>query len=85
MDSDRLILPIAGYLVKALKAAEDPQHRANRMILETVHPRADAVTVLGTPLRIQNHERRARKNAPPELGEHNHETLRIKIPKKRLC
>jgi crotonobetainyl-CoA:carnitine CoA-transferase CaiB-like acyl-CoA transferase len=58
------------------EAAEDPQLRVNQMILETVHPRADAVNVLGTPLRIQNYERRSRKNAPPELGEHNHEILR---------
>ena len=58
------------------EAAEDPQLRVNEMILETVHPRAGAINVLGTPLRIQNYDRCSRKNAPPELGEHNHEILR---------
>ena len=58
------------------EAAEDPQLKVNQMILETVHPRANAVSVLGTPLRIQNYERRSRKTPPPELGEHNHEILR---------
>ena len=58
------------------EAAEDPQLRVNEMILETVHPCAGAINVLGTPLRIQNYDRCSRKNAPPELGEHNHEILR---------
>lgn len=58
------------------EAADDPQVRVNKMVLETEHPRTGSFKVLGTPLRIQNCDESFRANSPPELGEHNNEILR---------
>ena len=57
------------------EAADDPQLKTNKMLREAEHPRAGALKLLGTPLRIQDYDASHRENTPPDLGEHNHEIL----------
>ncbi len=57
------------------EAADDPQLRINKMVMETRHPRAGSIKLVGTPLRIRNCDESFRTNSAPELGEHNSEIL----------
>ena len=56
------------------EAAEDPQLRANDMVMEMDHPRLGSVRLLGTPLRL--YDTPATYRLPPaDLGQHNVEIL----------
>jgi len=56
------------------EAAEDPQLRANDMVMEMDHPRLGSVRLLGTPLRL--YATPATYRLPPaDLGQHNVEIL----------
>jgi len=52
------------------QALGDPQLRARNMILELRHPRAGAIRVTGSPIKMSAADTFA-ASAPPILGEHN--------------
>lgn len=56
------------------EAADDPQLRANGMLVEMEHPSAGKFRLLGTPVRLHGTPPLARTFAA-ELGEHTHEIL----------
>jgi len=57
-----------------VEAAEDPQVRANRMVVPMDHPRAGRLRVLGTPVRL--HATPPAQDRPaPDLGEHSRAVL----------
>jgi len=56
------------------EAADDPQVRANGMVVEMAHPAAGAFRLLGTPVRLHGTPPRERVFAP-ELGAHTREVL----------
>ena len=56
------------------EAAEDPQIKANRMVVEMAHPRAGTLRLLGTPVRLYDTPASLRI-APPDLGQHTEEVL----------
>ena len=53
----------------------DPQVRARGMIVETAHPRADTVPLVGSPLKLSATPVEPPR-APPMLGEHTFDVLR---------
>jgi len=57
-----------------VEAAEDPQLKANAMVVEMEHPTAGAFRLLGTPVRLYGTPPCPRVFAP-ELGEHTREVL----------
>lgn len=56
------------------EAAEDPQLKANAMVVDMEHPTAGAFRLLGTPVRLHGTPPRPRVFAA-ELGEHTREVL----------
>jgi crotonobetainyl-CoA:carnitine CoA-transferase CaiB-like acyl-CoA transferase len=57
-----------------LEAAGDPQTAANGMIVEMEHPRAGALRLLGTPIRLHTTPRRLDR-PPPDLGADTRDVL----------
>ncbi|PYU93661.1 MAG: formyl-CoA transferase [Acidobacteria bacterium] len=55
-------------------ALGDPQLRARNMILEMQHPRAGAIRVTGSPIKMSATDTFA-ASAPPVLGEHNRDVF----------
>tara|TARA_B110000483_G_scaffold114228_1_gene138647 strand:+ start:2799 stop:4007 length:1209 start_codon:yes stop_codon:yes gene_type:complete len=55
-------------------AIDDPQVRANNMVVEMEHPVAGKLKLLGTPIRMHGTPGTLR-TPPPNLGEHNHSVL----------
>ena len=53
----------------------DPQVRARGMIVETAHPQADTVPLVGSPLKLSATPVEPPR-APPMLGEHTFDVLR---------
>lgn len=53
---------------------DDPQVRARGMIVETEHPRAGRMTLIGNPIKMSGQEGE-RFAPPPDLGEHTEEIL----------
>ncbi len=54
--------------------AEEPQVKANKYITTLEHPTFGEVRVVGTPIRMSQHETGPQSNAP-ELGQHTEEIL----------
>jgi crotonobetainyl-CoA:carnitine CoA-transferase CaiB-like acyl-CoA transferase len=54
------------------EAQEDPQIKANNMVLEMEHERAGRLKMLGVPVRLHDTPMSLR-HAPPDLGEHSRE------------
>lgn len=52
------------------EAAEDPQIKANNMVVEMEHPRAGQLKLLGNPVRLHDSPVQLQK-PPPDLGEHS--------------
>ena len=57
-----------------VEAAEDPQMKANAMVVEMEHPTAGAFRLLGTPVRLHGTPPEPRRFAA-ELGAHTREVL----------
>lgn len=57
-----------------VEAAEDPQVKANNMVVEMEHPTAGPFRLLGTPIRLFGTPPNPRVFAP-ELGEHTRDVL----------
>ncbi|MDZ4047606.1 MAG: CaiB/BaiF CoA-transferase family protein, partial [Pseudoxanthomonas sp.] len=53
----------------------DPQVRARGMVVETAHPRADTVPLVGSPLKLSATPVESPR-APPMLGQHTDSVLR---------
>jgi crotonobetainyl-CoA:carnitine CoA-transferase CaiB-like acyl-CoA transferase len=73
------ILEPQGVLCAEIKsfaqAIDDPQVRANGMVVEMEHPRAGTLRLLGTPLRLHDTPASLRR-APPDLGQDTEAVLR---------
>jgi crotonobetainyl-CoA:carnitine CoA-transferase CaiB-like acyl-CoA transferase len=73
------ILEPQGILCTAVKtyaeAAEDPQMRANKMVVEMNHEALETLRLLGTPIRLYNTPA-SHRTPPPALGEHNIDLLK---------
>jgi crotonobetainyl-CoA:carnitine CoA-transferase CaiB-like acyl-CoA transferase len=65
---------LCGVIKTFEEAASDPQIAANKMVVELVHPRAGALRVLGTPVRLSETPATLRV-PPPDLGEHTDSIL----------
>jgi formyl-CoA transferase len=57
------------------QAIEDPQVRANGMVVEMAHPRAGTLRLLGTPVRLSD-TRASLRLAPPDLGQDTEDVMR---------
>jgi crotonobetainyl-CoA:carnitine CoA-transferase CaiB-like acyl-CoA transferase len=66
-------LPV-GRLLDFAAVGADPQVSHNEMIVETTHPRAGAVRMVGSPLRVDGSPARAAA-APPVLGQDTRQVL----------
>lgn len=65
---------LCGEIKSFEEAAEDPQIKANKMIVEMEHPRLGRLRLLGTPLRLYDTPPSLRV-PPADLGKHNQEVL----------
>ena len=65
---------LCGEIKTFAQAAEDPQVRANRMVIAMEHPSAGTLRLLGTPIRLRDTPATHRL-PPPELGQHTEEVL----------
>ncbi len=63
----------------------DPQVLHNEMILETAHPKAGPMKLVGFPIKLSETPARL-QSAPPLLGEHTREILRdlLKMPEPQI-
>jgi crotonobetainyl-CoA:carnitine CoA-transferase CaiB-like acyl-CoA transferase len=61
---------LCGEIRSFEQAAQDPQARANQMIVAMDHPRAGRLDLLGAPIRLYSTPATYR-TPPPELGQHN--------------
>ena len=57
------------------KVFDDPQVRARNMIVETEHPRAGRMTIIGNPIKMSAQTDQS-FTPPPDLGEHSEAILR---------
>mgnify|MGYP003619741130 CR=1 FL=1 len=71
---ERLGVP-AGPINSIADVFADPQVRARGMIVETAHPQADTVPLVGSPLKLSATPVEPPR-APPMLGEHTFDVLR---------
>ena len=69
--ADAIVTP-STYLAEVFA---DPQVRARGMIVETAHPQADTVPLVGSPLKLSATPVEPPR-APPMLGEHTFDVLR---------
>lgn len=65
---------LCGEIKTLAEAAEDPQVRANRMVIEMEHPDAGTLRLFGTPIRLRDTPATHRL-PPPTLGQHTEEVL----------
>ncbi len=65
---------LCGEIRSFEQAAQDPQTRANQMIVAMDHPRAGRLDLLGAPIRLHSTPATCRTPSP-ELGEHNRVVL----------
>jgi crotonobetainyl-CoA:carnitine CoA-transferase CaiB-like acyl-CoA transferase len=65
---------LCGEIKSFEEAAEDPQIKANNMVVEMEHPRLGRLRLLGTPLRLYDTPP-SYCRPPADLGEHNREIL----------
>lgn len=65
---------LCGEIKTLAEAAEDPQVRANRMVIEMEHPDAGTLRLFGTPIRLRDTPATHRL-PPPALGQHTEEVL----------
>ena len=65
---------LCGHIHSFEEAASDPQIAANKMIVESQHPRLGKLRLLGTPFRLYGTPVSYRIS-PPDLGEHTRDVL----------
>jgi len=65
---------ICGRINSFAEAVDDPQVRANDMVVEMAHSRAGRLRLFGTPVRLYGTPA-AHRTPPPDLGEHGREIL----------
>jgi crotonobetainyl-CoA:carnitine CoA-transferase CaiB-like acyl-CoA transferase len=65
---------LCGEIKTFEEAADDPQIRANKMVVEMEHSKSGTLRLLGTPVRLYDTPV-SHRIPPPNLGEHNGEVL----------
>ncbi len=65
---------LCGEIKTFEEAADDPQIRANKMVIEMEHPRLGGLRLLGTPVRLYDTPP-SHCMPPADLGEHNRDVL----------
>lgn len=63
-----------GPIQNLQEVAEDPQLHAREMFIETTHPTAGAIKMIGSPIKLSRTPVQIRHH-PPNAGEHNDEIL----------